>query len=86
MTTPYQSKEAALLAGIGFAGRAGELRPDDLRPVEGKINQFGFVHEYTELFEFEGKNGLARIAVGPFRGDKWELWLIDVETGNAVRT
>lgn len=86
MTTPYATKEIALLAGIRFAGRAGELRAEDLRPVKGKINQLGYVHEDTELFEFEGKNGLARIAVGPFRGDKWELWLIDPETNMAVRT
>ena len=86
MTTEYSSKKIALFAGIRFAGRAGELKPDDLRPVKGKINQFGYVHEDSELFEFEDRNGLVRIAVGPFRGDKWELWLIDPETGNSVRT
>lgn len=87
MTTSYPSKEIALLAGIRFAGRAGEITTEDLRPVEGKINQFGRIHEESELFEFENGNGLlARIGVGPLRRKYWELWLIDPETGQAVRT
>lgn len=87
MTSEYPSKKAALLAGIRFAGRAGELKPEDLKPVKGKINQFGYVHEESELFEFEAHNGkLALIGVGPFRGDKWELWLFNPETGSGHRT
>ncbi len=87
MTTEYPSKDAAMLAGIKFAGRTGELQPEDLKLVEGKINQFGYVHEESELYEFENRDGLTvLIGIGPLRGKYWELWLINPENGAAVRT
>lgn len=87
MTTGYPSREVALLTGIRFAGRTGELTIEDLRSVEGKINQLGYEHEDSELFEFENYKGeLVLIGVGPMRGNVWELWLFDHETGFGRRT
>jgi hypothetical protein len=83
MTTHYETREQALTRGIAYTGRR-DLEIEDLRPIEGNINQLGLEVE-TEMFELENKNGITiRLAVQKLYYG-WGLWLIAPD-GAAVRT
>lgn len=99
MTTKYGSKESALMRGMFYAGRhdlykEGErelsldevLKKDEVKIVEGEIEQFGFVHEDCTMIEFKSSKGkLVRVATTKFR-DGFDCWLVDPETGFGQRT
>ena len=83
MTTYYATRKQALERGISYTGRR-DLEVEDLRSIEGNINQLGLKVE-TEMFELENKDGITvRLAVQKFRSG-WGLWLIAPD-GAAVRT
>lgn len=98
MTTPFKTKEDAIMTGLFFAGRRDLcyekdriktlediLKNPEIKVVGDKIEQFGYVHEDTLMIEFpNNKNKICRIAATKFR-DGFDLWLIDPESGFAHR-
>lgn len=86
MSTEYSTKKDALETGIYYAGRTG-MPVTELKLLDDvHISQFGEELSKSEVYEFINKNGKpAKIATSPFRHG-WDLWLIDPESGAAVRT
>ena len=69
MTTRYLTEEDAIKMGCVYAGV-----PDATPKLLGKCIIHGGV---LDRYEVINKNGVvAEFAVGPFREDYWELWLI----------
>ena len=86
MTREYWSKENAIKMGIFFSRGKIDITIKDLKKVEGKVSQFGEEIEGSEVYELENSKGeTVRIGVSPYRGNKWNLWLI-TEEGLALRT
>jgi hypothetical protein len=84
MTTEFQTKEEAILAGIYYAGMQEKLDPADLSWQGSEVSQLGIIHP-IETTDFANPNGkIVRIGIGTFRAG-FELWLIDPTTGLACR-
>lgn len=83
MSTQYSTKDAALKTGLAYAG----LPADALDGVEPERLEIGWPHkEPVEAYQVTTQTGRkGYLAVGTFR-DGFDLWLIDAETGAAVRT
>lgn len=100
MTSFFESKYEAISKGLFYAGRSDLyeyekgmikktldeiLKNPEIKTVEGNINQFGYVHEDCTMIEFKNKkNETIRIATTRFRNG-FDLWLINPESGVAVR-
>ena len=86
MTREYWSKENAIRMGIFFSRGKIDIAIKDLKRVKGKVAQFGEEIEGSEIYELENSKGeTVRIGVSPYRGNKWNLWLI-TEEGLTLRT
>lgn len=76
MTTSFRTKQEALERGIFYAGRAKNLKVEQLRKVKGDLISIAGLEEGAEFYEFENLGGITvRIAIAPFRG-LFCLWLI----------
>ena len=74
MTTKFPTREVALQTGIHYVRGKVDIEIEDLRKIEGDINQFG-VPLGADIYELENAKGeKAIIAVSPFR-DGYDLWL-----------
>ena len=76
----------AMSMGLYYAtGKIGILNKNDLRLVDGEVEQFGNTIKSTELYELMNGNGeTVRIAITP-DGKEFNLWLI-LPNGVALRT
>lgn len=99
MSTQFESKHAAIMTGLYYAGRRdlysgdnGEtkslddiLKNPEIKVVDDNISQFGYVHEDTLMIEFYNVNSVTcRIATTKFR-DGFDLWFVEPESGTTMR-
>lgn len=77
MTTTYGSVKNALVMGIHFSGRAGDLKPEDLEGKPGVIQgALGLVDsKMANLFD------AADIEKPDVRGGRYNAVIYDIETG-----
>ena len=82
MTHQFDSKYEAITVGLFCAGR----KNPEIKIVDENIAQFNYVHKDCTMIEFKNKkNDTVKIATTKFRNG-FDLWLIDPESGSAVRT
>ena len=81
MTTTYGSVNEALVMGIHFSGRAGELKPEDLEGKPGGIQgALGLLSpEMANLFDAAG------LEEPDTRGGKYNAVIYDIETDRGRR-
>lgn len=101
MTRQFDSKYEAITVGLFCAGRSDLYRDEkgivketldeilknpEIKIVDENIAQFNYVHKDCTMIEFKNKkNEIVRIATTKFRNG-FDLWLIDPESGESVRT
>lgn len=81
MTTTYRSVEEALVAGIHFSDRAGDLKPEDLEGKAGVIQgALGLVNpEMANLFDAVG------MEKPDARDGRYNAVIYDIETGTGKK-
>ena len=81
MTREYWSKENAIKMGIFFSRGKIDIAIKDLKKLSDlQVSQLGTLIEGSEIYELENSKGeTVRIGVSPYRGNKWNLWLITKE-------
>lgn len=95
MSAEYSTKESALLTEMFYAGRADlykdkefedVLKNPEIKIIDKSISQFGYTHESVMALEFKNSKGvLVQICTTLFRSG-FDLWIIDPESGMAMRT